>query len=87
MGRLVAPAIWFDPAGAGDVRECGPVILGRGGRPLLPQPGDGFDELASDAAFFDALIGAQDRHHENLRATAPPPTLAMIDRGFAFAMP
>jgi len=83
---LVAPAVWFDPPGALDIRSSGPVILGMGGSASLPPPGSGFDRLISDAAFFDALIGAQDRHHENLRADLPP-SLGLIDHGFAFARP
>jgi hypothetical protein len=84
--EMVAPAVWFDPPGAVDIRSSGPVILGMGGSALLPQPGVGFDELIADAAFFDALIGAQDRHDQNLRAEAPP-RLGLIDHGYAFARP
>ena len=83
--ELVAPAVWFDPPGATDIRESGPVVLGMGGSASLPQPGAGFDQLIADAAFFDALIGAQDRHDENLRAATPPPSLGLIDHGYAFA--
>jgi len=61
---------------------CG--VFGIGGSAALPQPGVGFDQLIADAAFFDALIGAQDRHDENLRA-GPTPSLGLIDHGFAFA--
>jgi hypothetical protein len=53
---------------------------------VLPEPGVGFDQLISDAAFFDALIGAQNRHDQNLRAEAPP-RLGLIDHGYAFARP
>lgn len=84
--ELVAPAVWFDPPGAPDIRASGPVVLGMGGSALLPEPGLGFDELISDAAFFDALIGAQDRHDQNLRAEAPA-RLGLIDHGYAFARP
>jgi len=84
--ELVAPAVWLDPPGAIDILASGPVILGMGGSAALPQPGAGFDRLVSDAAFFDALIGAQDRHDENLRA-ATPPQLGLIDHGYAFARP
>jgi hypothetical protein len=84
--ELATPAIWFDPPGGIDIRASGPVLLGMGGSAHLPQPGDGFDDLVSDAAFFDALIGSQDRHHENLRAGLPP-SLALIDHGFTFARP
>jgi hypothetical protein len=85
--ELVAPAVWLDPPGAQDIRASGPVILGMGGSAMLPEPGVGFDQLISDAAFFDALIGAQDRHDENLRAATPPPQLGLIDHGYAFARP
>jgi hypothetical protein len=83
---LVAPAVWFDPPAGTDIRESGPVILGMGGVAELPQPGTGFDQMISDAAFFDALIGSQDRHDQNLRAELPP-RLGLIDHGYAFARP
>lgn len=82
--ELVAPAVWFDPVDASDIRDCGSVSLDMSGSSLLPEPGDGFDQLVSDAAFFDALIGSQDRHDQNLRA-ALPPRLGLIDHGYAFA--
>jgi hypothetical protein len=85
--EMVAPAVWFDPPGAADIRSSGPVILGMGGSALLPEPGAGFERLISGAAFFDALIGAQDRHDQNLRARSPPPRLGLIDHGYAFARP
>ncbi len=84
--EMVAPAVWLDPSGASDIRSSGPVILGMGGSALLPEPGSGFGQLISDAAFFDALIGAQDRHDQNLRAQNPP-RLGLIDHGYAFARP
>jgi hypothetical protein len=84
--ELVAPAVWLDPPEASDIDECGPVSLGMGGVAALPEPGEGFDRLISDAAFFDALIGSQDRHDQNLRA-ARPPQLGLIDHGYAFARP
>jgi hypothetical protein len=84
--ELVAPSVWLDPPGATDIRSSGPVILGMGGSAELPEPGVGFDQLISDAAFFDALIGSQDRHDQNLRAEAPP-RLGLIDHGYAFARP
>src|SRR5207302_5978660 len=84
--ELVAPAVWFDPPGVASIRLCGPVILGLGGSAFLPEPGAGFDRLVADAAFFDALIGAQDRHDQNLRAEMPP-RLGLIDHGYAFARP
>jgi hypothetical protein len=84
--ELVAPAVWFDPPGADSIRASGPVILGMSGSASLPEPGVGFDRLISDAAFFDALIGAQDRHDENLRAGLPA-RLALIDHGYAFTRP
>lgn len=83
---MVAPAVWLDPPGASDIFGSGPVLLGMGGRAELPQPGAGFEQLVSDAAFFDALIGAQDRHDQNLRADMPA-KLGLIDHGYAFARP
>jgi hypothetical protein len=84
--EMVAPAVWLDPPGALDIRASGPVLLGMGGSATLPEPGSGFEQLVSDAAFFDALIGHQDRHHENLRAGLTP-SLGLIDHGYAFARP
>ncbi len=84
--EIVAPAVWLDPPGAIDIRASGPVVLGMAGSASLPEPGVGFDQLISDAAFFDALIGAQDRHDQNLRAGLPP-SLGLIDHGYAFARP
>ena len=37
------------------------------------------------AAFFDSLIGQQDRHRGNYRWDATNEKLGLIDRGFAFA--
>jgi hypothetical protein len=85
--EIVAPAVWWDPPGADDIRDSGPFLLGMAGSASLPEPGTGFEQLISDAAFFDALIGAQDRHDQNLRATAMPPSLGLIDHGYAFARP
>ena len=62
-------------------------MLGMRGSASLPQPGAGFDQLIADAAFFEAPIGSQDRHDENLRASTPPPYLGLIDHGYAFARP
>jgi hypothetical protein len=84
--ELVAPAVWFDPPGASDIAECGSVSLGMSGAGVLPEPGNGFDQLISDAAFFDALIGCQDRHDQNLHAELPA-RLGLIDHGYAFARP
>jgi hypothetical protein len=84
--EIVAPAVWLDPPDADDIRGSGPVVLGMVGSASLPEPGAGFEELVSDAAFFDSLIGAQDRHDENLRA-ALGPSLGLIDHGYAFARP
>jgi hypothetical protein len=83
---MVAPAVWLDPPGASNILHSGPILLGMGGGAELPQPGAGFEQLVSDAAFFDALIGAQDRHDQNLRA-AMPAKLGLIDHGYAFACP
>jgi hypothetical protein len=84
---MVVPAVWFDPPWARGIIDCGSVSLGAGGRAEIPVPGTGFDGLVSDAAFFDALIGAQDRHDQNLRARAKPCTLRLIDHGYSFAKP
>jgi hypothetical protein len=91
---MVPPAVWWvppglpDPPDAATIEGTGPLVLGLPGAAGLAPPGRGFDQLISDAAFFDALIGAQDRHHENLRSDpAPPPLLGLIDHGYAFARP
>ncbi len=41
------------------------------------------------AAFWDSLIGQQDRHYGNYRfdVTASAPPLGLIDSGYAFAAP
>ncbi len=56
------------------------------------QPGDG--AVVTDqrdqvfrAAFWDALVGQQDRHAQNFRYDAAAGRLALIDHGFAFARP
>lgn len=84
--EMVPPAVWWVLPSVTDIRDTGPLVLGLPGSASLAPPGSGFDQLVSDAAFFDALIGAQDRHHENLRSDpAPPPLLGLIDHGFTFA--
>jgi len=55
-----------------------------GGYASLPQPGWASIGSSQTRAFFDAVIGAQDRHDHNLRAEMPP-RLALIDHGYAFA--
>lgn len=81
---MVPPAVWYDPSG--DILDSGPLILGRGDVSQMPPPGTGFGQQVSDAAFFDSLIGHQDRHDENLRTSAtPPPRLWLLDHGYAFA--
>ena len=84
---MVAPAVWFDQPGAASIMDCGPLLLGVGQDMSMPEPGAGFDQLVSNAAFFDALVGHQDRHDQNLRSDAAPPALFLIDHGYSFARP
>lgn len=42
---------------------------------------------ADSAALWDALVGQQDRHASNFRYESESRSLALIDHGFAFAVP
>jgi hypothetical protein len=85
--ELVRPTIWHDPPRGIDILASGPLSLVPPGGAGLPQPGFGFARMVADAAFFHALVGAQDQHDTNLRCTLLPPRLGLIDHGFAFARP
>lgn len=86
--RELAPVVvWHDPPGIADIRHAGPLIREHPGAAGIATPGTGFDTLVHDAAFFDALIGCQDRHDSNMRSESFPPRLGLIDHGFAFALP
>jgi hypothetical protein len=53
---------------------------------LHPDPTPlGIPDLCDPAAFFDSLIGQQDRHPGNYRWEAGAGHLGLIDHGFAFA--
>ncbi len=65
---------------------AGALVNWREGWPDL----DAFAEARAQvhaAAFWDALIGQQDRHARNFRFDARARRLALIDNGFAFARP
>lgn len=69
-----------------DVPGIGPGVLinWRDGSPDLVV----FDEATAQvhaAAFWDALVGQQDRHSTNFRYDKSSRRLALIDHGFAFA--
>lgn len=70
------------------------VVEGRMGSLSQGVPGELGDptvknlrEEADDAAFFDCLIGQQDRHLGNLLIDNPSGRLHLIDHGFTFARP
>jgi len=63
--------------GVGSVDPQGKWAL-RGATPFNVQA------LCSPAAFFDSLIGQQDRHRGNQRYEAATARLTLIDHGFAF---
>jgi hypothetical protein len=50
--------------------------------PFLDAP-----EQCRDAAFFDSVIGQQDRHLGNLRWISRLPRLTLYDHGYAFPLP
>jgi hypothetical protein len=84
---MVAPAVWLASDPRGDIYYEGSLSLGVGADAGLRPPGAGFDQSISDGAFFDAVIGHQDRHDLNLRCDAAPPRLFLIDHGYSFARP
>jgi hypothetical protein len=71
-----------------DVPDVGPGVLvnWRAGNPDLSVLTDATAQ-AFAAAFWDALIGQQDRHAKNFRYDAERRRLAAIDNAFAFARP
>jgi len=81
---LVPTAVmrWLPP-GAGLVGGWGPLIRKGNGPSGEPTPFN-VQALCSPAAFFDSLIGQQDRHRGNQRYEAATARLTLIDHGFAF---
>jgi len=70
------------------IRDAGPGVLinWRRGSPD-PAVFDQANAQVCAAAFWDALIGQQDRHATNFRYDAETRRLALIDNAFAFARP
>lgn len=67
---------------------AGAVINKRRGIPVaLPTVLEQAQAQADAAALWDALVGQQDRHTSNFRYEAETRTLALIDHGYAFALP
>lgn len=64
----------------------GVLINWRDGGPDLSVLADARSQVHA-AAFWDALIGQQDRHARNFRYDKSQRRLALIDSGFAFARP
>ena len=83
LDELVAPVV---------MRECGPGNWGsltarQAGVGRTLEPIQGRRDQCLSAAFFDALIGQQDRHLGNFRWDANSSHLGLFDHGFAFALP
>jgi hypothetical protein len=76
-GRALHPA---RDRGRGRFAERGAARPLTGGRGLRAGPDD-----CLAAAFFDSLIGQQDRHRGNYRRDAGNEKLGLIDHGYAFA--
>jgi hypothetical protein len=73
-----------------NVAAVGPgvVINRRRGVPMpLPLVLEQAQAQADAAALWDALLGQQDRHASNFRYEAESRSLALIDHGYAFALP
>jgi hypothetical protein len=84
---LATPVVlWTPPGTSEDQHGC--LVLGRTCPGSMASPAAGYEQAISDAAFFDALIGHQDRHDDNFRSSRTPPLeLALIDNGFSMARP
>jgi hypothetical protein len=83
LDDIVAPTVMRDHEG-----NWGSLSLrqaGYGGSTIDPQVGNPSQSLA--AAFFDSLIGQQDRHAGNLRWDAATTHLGLFDHGYCFANP
>lgn len=80
--QIVPTAVLRDVAGIGP----GVLVNWRDGSPDLAVL-DEAKAQAFAAAFWDALIGQQDRHLKNFRYDQTSRRLALIDNAFAFARP
>ncbi|MDO8187810.1 hypothetical protein Q5424_10480 [Conexibacter sp. JD483] len=80
--RMVPTAVLRDVPGVGG----GVLVNWRDGWPDWAGAIEAKDQ-AHAAAFWDALIGQQDRHRANLRFDPRRRRLALIDNAFAFARP
>jgi hypothetical protein len=67
--------------------EWGSLSLGIAGVPVSVAPFNTATDQVEAAAFFDCLIGQQDRHAANYRWDAGPHRLWLIDHGFCFPRP
>jgi hypothetical protein len=65
----------------------GSLALGIDGQPADPTPLTAGHPAGAAAAFFDSLVGQQDRHVRNFRWNAASSRLWLIDNGYAFARP
>lgn len=66
--------------------RTGVLINHKDGKPDIDAFTDALGQVMA-AAFFDALIGNQDRHLMNYRYDSTTRRLGLIDHGFAFARP
>jgi hypothetical protein len=80
--EVVAPCVLRAHEG-----EAGALSARQFGLPLTDEPLTRVPERARTAAFFDSLIGQQDRHAGNYRWHSASEKLGLIDHGFAFARP
>jgi hypothetical protein len=80
--QLLPAAVFRDVAGVG----TGVLINRRRGTPDLKVLIDAQAQVDA-AAFWDALVGQQDRHANNFRYEQESHSLALIDHGFCFAVP
>jgi hypothetical protein len=81
---LVPPAVmrWL-PDASGTIGGWGPLIRKGSGSSGRPEP-FADPSVCQPAAFFDALIGQQDRHMSNQRFDPATGLLTLIDHGFSF---
>lgn len=78
---LVAPCVLREVDG-----KLGSLSMERAGDQLIRHQGKSLRD-APDAAFFDALIGQQDRHVMNALYDSSQNRVTLIDHGYAFSRP
>lgn len=81
--EIVAPTVmrFHDPEGWGGLSKKWRGV-GQTMEPMLKRP-----DQSRATAFFDCLIGQQDRHFGNIRWDDTNQHLGLFDHGFAFAVP